>query len=204
MKAVAWLTVFFGLSAGFAQAGALDITLHSTGDTYTDLSTILGVWGTPGSDGTDFFIPGTGSDVFGALNLYDDVGTISSIEIYAYGTVGSSSLNPSCTDGSGYSTWTCTAPTNPGTNVSILESAPIVWTFTDAPVDPISLGTDFRIVDTSGAATGSVLFWQIDINGSGPVSATPEPMMVFPLAGGLLAMGLLLARRRKSSAAASS
>lgn len=201
MKALVWLAIFTGVAAGMAQASALDITLHSTNDTDVDLSSVLGIWGTPGSDGTSFFVPGSGSDEFGAMNLLDDEGTINSIQIYAYGTVGSMSLNPSCTDGSGYSTWTCTAPTDPGKNATISQSAPILWSFTDAPVDPITNGTDFRIVDTSGAATGSVLYWQIEINGASPVSPTPEPATVIPMGFGLLAMGLLVARRRKTAAA---
>jgi hypothetical protein len=201
MKALLWLAVFAGVSAGIAQAGALDITLHDTNDTDVNLSTILGIWGTPGTNGTSFFIPGTGSDEFGALNLVDDVGTINSIQIYAYGTVAGSSMNPSCTDGSGYSTWTCSVSGPSGAkNTTISINDPVVWSFNDAPVDPISLGTEFRIVDTSGAATGAVLYWQIDINGTGPVTATPEPATVIPMGAGLLGMGLLVYRRRKAAA----
>jgi hypothetical protein len=206
-------TIFVGMSAGMIHAGAIDITVHEVGDPDIGLSSILGIWGTPGTSGTEFDEPGTGTNEFGALDLYNDTGaTISSIEIYAYGTVGSlSTLSPSCTDGSGYSTWSCSVATSDPTleaditssshslpkGAVISESAPLVWTFTDVPADPIALLTEFKLVDLT-SSSGANLFWQIDVNGGAP-SAVPEPMTVLPLGAGLLALGLIAGYKRKTN-----
>ena len=199
MKTLALIAILVGMS-GLAQAGAIDITLHSTGDPFVDLSTILGQWGTPGATGTAFAVPGGGSNEFGALDLFNDTGvTISSIEIYAYGTVGSGSLNPSCADGSGYSAWTCSAPTDPGTNVTISQSHPLEWIYTSGGTSSnIGLNTEFKLVDTSGAATGADLFWEVEINGAGPTAATPEPSTFVPVLAAGIAIAFLATRRRKA------
>jgi hypothetical protein len=207
MRRFALLTVLAALSATMTFAGALDITIHDGTPPTIELSSVLGVWGTPGTGGltftptTDYAADGTAE--FGALNLVDDVSSISSIQIYAFGSIANSSLNPSCTDGSGFSTdWTCTAPTDPGKNLTL--TSPIEWTFTSDGTDNINLTDIFKIVDTSGAATGADLIWNLEINGQAPGSptATPEPSTMISLGGGLLAMGLVMARRRKSSGSA--
>jgi hypothetical protein len=209
MRYILKLATFAALAACTAFAGALDITIHNTTPPTIDLSSILGVWGTPGTDGLTF-TPTTdykddGTALFGALTLNDDVGTISSIEIYAFGSVANSSLNPSCTDGSGFNVhWTCQAPDDPGKNKTL--GAPIEWIFTSDGADNVMLNDIFRVVDTSGAATGAKLIWNFEINGQTPSdpTATPEPSTLIPLIGGMLAMGVGWTRRRKSSAAASS
>src|ERR1700722_19968368 len=147
MMNIVKLATFAALSACTAFAGALDITIHNTPPPTINLSSILGVWGTPGTDGLTF-TPTTdytddGTALFGALTLADDVGTISSIEIYAFGSVGNSSLNPSCTDGSGFNVhWTCTPPSDPGKNLTL--SSPIEWTFTSDGSDDVMLNDIFR------------------------------------------------------------
>lgn len=206
MKRFALLTVLAALSATMTFAGALDITIHDGTPPTTNLSSVLGIWGTPGTDGLTFTATTNyatnGTALFGALNLIDDVGAISSIQIYAFGSIADSSLNPSCTDGSGFNVhWTCSAPTDPGKNLTL--TSPIEWTFTSDGTDNISLNDIFKIVDTSGAATGAKLIWNLEINGQAPGSptATPEPSTMISLGGGLLAIGLMKARRRKPSGA---
>lgn len=206
MRNFGLLTTLGIMSSCVAFAGALDITIHDTTPPTINLSAILGVWGTPGTDGLTF-TPTTnygtnGTALFGALNLADNVGTITSIDIYAYGSIAGSSLNPSCTDGSGFNThWTCVAPTDPGLNKTL--TSPIEWTFTSDGSDNVNLTDIFKVVDTSGAATGAKLIWNLEINGIAPPSptATPEPSALIPLIGGMLAMMLLVARRGKSPVA---
>jgi hypothetical protein len=207
MRRFALLTALAALSATMTFAGALDITIHDTTPPTINLSSVLGIWGTPGTGGLTF-TPTTnfatdGTALFGALNLTDDVAAISSIQIYAFGSIANSSLSPSCTDGSGFNVhWTCHAPTDPGTNTTL--SAPIEWTFTSDGSDNVNLNDIFKIVDTSGAATGAKLIWNLEINGQAPGSptATPEPSTMISLGGGLLAMGVMMARRRKSTGTA--
>jgi hypothetical protein len=209
MRNFALLTTFAIMSACVASAGALDITIHDTTPPTINLSTIVGVWGTPGTGGLTF-TPTTnyavdGTNLFGALNLVDDKTTISSIDIYAFGSIAGSSLNPSCTDGSGFNVnWTCTAPTDPGLNKTL--TSPIEWIFTSNGSDDVNLNDIFKIVDTSGGATGAKLIWNLEINGIAPPSptATPEPSALIPLIGGMLAMVLLVTRRGKSPAALTS
>jgi hypothetical protein len=204
MRRFAFLTLLASVCASTTFAGALDITLHNGTPPTIDLSSVLGVWGTPGTDGLTFTATtnyaANGTALFGALNLIDDVGSISSIQIYAYGSIAGNSLNPSCTDGSGFNVhWTCTAPSDPGINKTL--SAPIEWNFVSDGTDNVSLTDIFKIVDTSGAATGAKLIWNLDINGAAPVAlsaATPEPSTLLSLSLGLLVMGLVVARRRKS------
>ena len=68
MKRLALLILAAGAFASMAFASAIDITLHSSGDPFINLSTILNQWGTPGTNGTTFTIPGVGTDEFGALD----------------------------------------------------------------------------------------------------------------------------------------
>lgn len=194
MKRLALLILVAGAFASMAFASAIDITLHNTIDSSINLSAILNQWITPGTDGTSYTIPGVGTDEFGALNLSNDGVSISSIEIYAYGKVGTSTYTPSCTDGSGYNTtFTCSAPTAQAIGSTISQSSPIVWTFTaDAPGDDILNGTVFRLVDTSSDA-GTAMFYEIEINGN-PASV-PEPTTIPVLAGGLILMGWAFRRK---------
>jgi hypothetical protein len=184
MKRLALLILAAGAFASMAFASAIDITLHSSGDPFINLSTILNQWGTPGTNGTTFTIPGVGTDEFGALDLKNDGAPISSIEIFAYGKVGTSTYTPSCTDGSGYNTtFTCSAPAAQAAGSTISQSSPIVWTFTaDALANDISNGTEFRLVDTS-SDSGTAMFYEI------MVTTTPEPTTIPFLAGGLILMG---------------
>jgi hypothetical protein len=195
MKRLALLILVAGAFASMAFASAIDITLHSTGDPFINLSSILNQWGTPGTNGTTFTIPGVGTDEFGALDLVNDGVSISSIEIYAYGKVGTSTYTPSCTDGSGYNTtFTCSAPTAQAIGSTISQSSPIVWTFTaDAPGDDILNGTEFKLVDTS-SDPGTAMFYEIEINGN-PATTTPEPTTIPFLAGGLILMGWAFRRK---------
>jgi hypothetical protein len=195
MKRLALLILVAGAFASMAFASAIDITLHSTGDPFIELSSILNQWITPGTDGTTYSSPGTGTDEFGALDLKNDGISISSIEIFAYGKVGTSTYTPSCTDGSGYNTtFTCSAPTAQAAGSTISQSSPIVWTFTaDASGDDILNGTEFKLVDTS-SDSGTAMFYEIEINGN-PSTVTPEPTTIPFLAGGLILMGWAVRRK---------
>jgi len=207
MKSSVLIGLFAAMSAVMAHASTVTLTLHGTGDDPVfDLGgaiSILNFWGTPGdSNGTSdtmFFETSDLTDDIGTsrivgLNLEDSTTTITSISLYAYGTIPSN--NPA--------TVTCTndAPTeftgcnSPGTTSgTILQSAPIVWTWTGGNIAP---GTEFRIVDDS-TITGSDLFYEIEINGAGPSNpfAAPEPATVIPAGATFLAMGLLAFRRKK-------
>jgi hypothetical protein len=195
MKRLALLIFVAGAFASMAFASAIDITLHSTGDPFINLSSILNQWITPGTDGTSYTAPGSGTDEFGALDLKNDGISISSIEIFAYGKVGTSTYTPSCTDGSGYNlTFTCAAPSAQAAGSTISQSSPIVWTFTaDASGDDITNGTEFKLVDTS-SDPGTAMFYEIEINGN-PATTTPEPTTIPFLAGGLILMGWAFRRK---------
>ena len=104
MKNLVLWTAFVGLSAAMAHASSVDLTLHTTGDTpIIDLSTILNQWGTPSDTSSAFTIGGSGTDFIDGLNLVNDTGfAITSLAVYAYGTIGpDNSYTGTCTNGSG-------------------------------------------------------------------------------------------------------
>src|ERR1700679_2111402 len=84
-----WLFAGCLASAFMAQADVVTVDEHSSGDTpVIDLSTILHEWGAPSDTTSAFTIGGTGTDFTDGLNIINDTGmTITSLQLYAYGTV---------------------------------------------------------------------------------------------------------------------
>jgi hypothetical protein len=212
MKYLAILTVA-AMSAGLATASNVDLTLHTTGDDpifqLSGANSILNVWGTPDTpenfpnpgspiSDTKFEELGPGTAQIDGLNLIDNSEDITSLSLYAYGTFTNTATFGTCTGAGVFSMCTPPAGTfNGSTPVSV--NNPIVWTFTGGT---ITKGTEFRIVDPTGI-TGANLFYEIEINGAGP-SAVPEPSTMIPTGIGLLAIGLLVAFRRKQATTVSS
>src|SRR5580692_7302986 len=96
MKSLTILAVSLAMS-GIASANTI-ILLHGTGDSpvfnLSGSGNILGVWGIPGaSNGTSdtaFYTSGpndVGTDKIDGLNLVDNSTAITSISLYAYGTL---------------------------------------------------------------------------------------------------------------------
>lgn len=181
-----------------AHASSVTLSLHSTTDTpVIDLSTILNQWGTPSDTTSTFTILGTGTDKIGGLNLINDLGfSITSLTIYAYGTVGSTSYSGGCSNDSGSPFTSCTGPGLIAANTTISVNNPISWTYSGGGSIASDLTKEFRLVDTS-TGTGTNFFYEIEVNGQGPSSPTPEPSSLLSLGGGLAALGLVAGFRQR-------
>ena len=200
MKGLASLVVLVGMSVGLARASSVDLTLHTTGDTpIIDLSTILNEWGTPSSTTSAFTVPGSGTNFIAGLNLVNDTGSpISSLAVFAYGTIGSTSYTGSCTNGSGSPFTSCSGPGLVNANTTISINSPISWTYSG--VGSIANGTEFRLVDTA-TGTGTDLFYEIEINGNRSTTAvSPEPSTMLLLTAGLFVVALAAYKRRLRAA----
>jgi hypothetical protein len=205
LKALTILAVSLVMS-GIASANTI-ILLHGTGDSpvfqLSGSGSILGVWGTPGASNgtsdTQFYTSGindVGTNMIQGLNLIDNTTAITSISLYAYGTVDNDTI--SCSSNAPPSTpffSSCSGATSSET-ATISQSDPLVFTWSGGT---IAAGTEFRIADND-TINNSDLFYLLEINGATPPTATPEPATVIPMGAGLLAMGLLVARRRKAAA----
>ena len=188
-----------------ANASTVTLSLHDTnGIPIINISTILDQWGTPSSTTSSFTIGGTGTAKIGGLNLVNDTGfAITSIAVYAYGTIGANDYTALCVNDSGSPFSNCSAPGTVVKNTTIPIDSPIAWMYYGG--GSIADGNEFRLVDTA-TGTGTNLFYEIEINGQGPSnpSAVPEPSTMFPLTAGVLAVGLLAAFRKKHPLTASS
>jgi hypothetical protein len=213
MKHLALITAFVCMSAAMAQAGVVTLEEHSTGDTPTILlSTILGQWGTPGdvvtnggaTSDSNFYTMGAndvGTNDIAGLNIINDTGiTITSLQVYAYGSV-SGSFQYNCGVNNFFSGCTPTSPYVSVSNGTVPITSPLEWNFSglggsDTGIAP---GAEFRLTDSVDAlsGTGSALFYEIEINGtpSDPPSPVPEPAATPVLAGGAILMGLALRRK---------
>jgi hypothetical protein len=192
MKRLASLIFVAGAFASMALASSVTLSLHTTGDTpIIDLSTILNQWGTPGDSTDTFTIGGTGTDKIAGLNLVNDTGlSITSIQLFAYGTVGSNTFGSLCANDSGSPFTSCTAPGSQGPNTTISIGSPIEWNYSGG--GSIAPTTEFRLVDTS-TATGTNLFYEIEINGN--PATIPEPTTIPFLAVGLVLIGWAFRRK---------
>ena len=199
MKRLALSILFFGMSAAMVHASSVTLSLHTTTDTpIIDLSTILNQWGTPSATDSIFTILGTGTDKIGGLNLVNDTGiAITSLAVYAYGTIGSNVYNASCVNDSGSPFTSCTAPGTVAANTTIPISSPISWVYSGGGSIAADITKEFRLVDTA-TGTNTNLFYEIEINGNPPSSPVPEPSSVIGMSTGLLALGLLAAFRHKA------
>lgn len=195
MKRLALLILVAGAIASMALASTVTLSLHTTTDTpIIDLSTILNQWGTPGDTTNTFTIGGTGTDKIDGLNLVNDTGvTITSIALFAYGTVGANTFNSLCVNDSGSPFTSCTAPASQTPNTTISMASPIEWNYFGGGSIAPSTTNEFRLVDTA-TATGTDLFYEIEINGHAPTT-TPEPTTIPFLAGGLILMGWVFRRK---------
>jgi hypothetical protein len=200
MKRLSLFTVCVAMSAYMAQADVVTVDEHSTGDTPTiDLSTILNEWGTPSDTTSAFTIGGTGTDFIDGLNIINDTGlTITSLQLYAYGTVGGSSFKYDCGVNNFFTSCSPVGQVDIPANSSVSQGSPAEWDWFGG--SGITDGTEFRLVDTIGPqSAGTDMFYEIEINGNAPTAPAPEPATVIPMGAGLLAMGLLFARKRKAA-----
>jgi hypothetical protein len=207
MKHLALIITFVGMSAAMAHAeDVVTLEEHSSGDTPTiDLSTILGLWGTPGdSNGTSdtvFFTTGpndVGTNDLAGLNIINDTGiTITSLQVYAYGVVSGGPFEYNCGVNNFFSGCTPTSPYVQVSNGTVPIGSPLEWDFTGG--GGIASGTEFRLTDSVDGLSGTstALFYEIEINGtpSDPPSPVPEPTATPLLAGGAILMGLLFRRK---------
>jgi hypothetical protein len=212
MKRLALFSIFIGISAAMAHADVVTLEEHSSGDSpMIDLSNILDVWGTPGdSNGTSdamFYTSGpddVGTNDLAGLNIVNNTGlTITSLQVYAYGTIEGGTFDYNCGVNNFFTG--CT----PGTGVTLPSGtvipigSPVEWNFSGSggADNGISSGTEFRLVDAVDGLsnTDTALFYEIEINGNLPTAPTPEPNAIPFLAGGVILMGL--AWRRKVSRA---
>jgi hypothetical protein len=203
-----WLFAGCLASAFMAQADVVTVDEHSSGDTpVIDLSTILNEWGTPSDTTSAFTIGGTGTDFIDGLNIINDTGmTITSLQLYAYGTVGGSTFKYDCGVNNFFTSCSPVGQVDVAANSTVSQGSPVEWTWfgTSGANQGITEGTEFRLVDTEGAqSAGTDMFYEVEINGHAPTAPTPEPATVIPMGAGLLAMGLLFARKRKTATAAS-
>jgi hypothetical protein len=197
-----------------AHADVVTLEEHSTGDKPTILlSTILGLWGTPGdvvtnggaTSDTYFYTMGAsdvGTNDLAGLNIINDTGiTITSLQVYAYGTVSGGPFEYNCGVNSFFSGCTPTSPYVSVSNGTVPITSPLEWNFTGTGGTDagIATGTEFRLTDSVDglSGTGTALFYEIEINGtpSDPPSPVPEPATTSVLAGGTILMGLALRRR---------
>ncbi len=215
MKYFTLLTMFVAMSVGMARADVVTLEANnSDGTPVIDLSTIVNQWGTPSDTSSAFTIGGLGTDGVAGLTIENDLGyTITSLQVYVYGVYtsdpgGNTTLKYQCGVNGFFET--CTPDTqqslsNPST---ILQSAPIEYDYSGTGAggdNGIANDTDFHLLDSVDGTIGTNtrLFYEIEVNGT-PYTATPEPSTVIPMGVGLLAMGLLVAFRRKSVTTVSS
>jgi hypothetical protein len=214
MKHLALIITFVGMSAAMAHADVVTLEEHSTGDTPTILlSTILGLWGTPGdpvttggaTSDTYFYTSGpndVGTNDVAGLNIINNTGmTITSLQVYAYGSVSGGPFDYNCGVNNFFSGCTPTSPYVPVSNGTVSINTPLEWNFSGLGGSDagIANGTEFRLTDSVDglSGTGTALFYEIEINGtpSDPPSPVPEPAATPVLAGGAILIGLALRRK---------
>jgi hypothetical protein len=210
MKRLALLITFAGLSGAVAHADVVTLEEHSSGDTPVfELNNILNAWGTPGaSNGTSdtmFYTSGAndvGTNDLVGLNIVNNTGiTITSLQVYVYGTIEGGTFDYNCGVNNFFTN--CT----PGTGVTLPSGtvipigSPVEWDYTGlgGSNTGIANGTEFRLTDSVDGLSGTstALFYEIEINGnpSDPPAPTPEPATIRFLAGGVILMGLALRRK---------
>jgi hypothetical protein len=197
---------------GVSRADVVTLELNDSDTTpVIDLSTIVNQWGTPSDSTSAFTIGGSGTDGVAGLTIDNDLGfTITSLQVYVYGlytTTADSTLKYQCGVNDFFTG--CTPDTqqtlpDPST---ILQSSPLEFDYsgTGGADAGISNGTKFNVIDSVDGTLGTDtrLFYEIEVNGNAPTTATPEPATVIPAGAAFLAMGLLVAFRRKKTAASS-
>jgi len=221
MKHLALILTFVGMSA-MAHADIVTLEEHSSGDAPTiNLSTLLGLWGTPGdvvnesgANSDSMFYTSGGNDVgtndLVGLNIVNNTGsTITSLQVYAYGVIQGGSFDYNCGVNNFFTTCAPSRGTTLPSGTVIPIGSPVEWNYSGlgGSSEGITNGTEFRLTDSvdglSGTSTALFYAIQIDLNPIDPPSGVPEPSTMIPLVLGSLALGLLAAYRRKQSAAPS-
>jgi hypothetical protein len=212
MKRLVLIGLFAAMSATMASADVVTLSENnSDGTPVISLSAILNQWGTPSDTTSAFTIGGAGTDGVAGLTIVNDLSpstTITSLQVYVYGTysdTNDSTLKYQCGVNNFFDT--CTPQLSSATTLpdpsTILQSSPIEFDyFCTGTCTGITSGTKFHLIDSVDGTLGSgtKLFYEIEINGNPPTTATPEPATVIPAGAAFLAMGLLAFRRRKTSA----
>ena len=202
------LGVCAALSIGVAQADVVTLEEHQSGDEPTfNLSSIINEWGTPadsnGTSDTEFIVLGTGTNDLAGLNIINNLGfTITSLQVYAYGTIEGGSFDYNCGVNNYFTGCTPGSGVNLPSGSVISQNDPVEWDYsgTGGGENGIANGQEFRLTDSVDGLsnTDTALFYEIEIDGTPFTAATPEPATVIPVGAGLLAMGPLAARRRKA------
>lgn len=184
----------------------LRIVLQSTTSTTTlNLSTILGVWGKPGSTG-GLFTPTEDSATKGVgtwvLNLVNDLpggAIITGLALDAFGH-SQGAHDYSCL-ANNFLTGTCTPPADTTGNTDVAKADFITWTFAKGPGSGVANGSVFQLLDSpDGNASKDKLLYRINVTTETPTpspTAIPEPASLLLMGSGLVAISWI---RRKQKA----
>ncbi len=209
MRSLAYATLLAGMAIGAAHADVMTLEENNvSGSPIINLSSFVNQWGTPSDTTSAFQIGGTGTDFVHGLFIMNDLGlTITSLQLYVYGlysdTHNISTLKYQCGVNNFFTGCTPNTQQTLPDPSTISQNSPLEFNYSglDGTHTGIGNGVDFHLLDSIGGTSGTNtrLFYEIEVNGNLPTSATPEPSTMIPLGAGLFAMGLVVARRRKAA-----
>ncbi len=213
MKQLVLIGLCAALTVGMASADVMTLEENNiSGTPLIDLSGIVNQWGTPSDTTSAFTIGGSGTDGVAGLFISNDLGfTITSLQVYVYGlysdTSNVSTLKYQCGVNNFFTGCTPNTQQTLPDPSTISQNSPKEFDYSglDGTHTGISNGTEFHLLDTITPGTfgsDTRLFYEIEVNGN-PFTPTPEPASVIPAGAAFLAMGLLVAFRRKKTAASS-
>jgi len=211
MKKLVLIGLFAAMSVTLANADVITLEENDiNGTPVISLMSIENQWGTPSDSTSAFTIGGSGTDGVAGLYITNDLGfTITSLQVYVYGTYSatpSSTLKYQCGVNNFFNTCSPNTQQSLPDPSTISQSSPIEFDyFCTGTCTGITNGTEFHLTDSVDGTLGSAtrLFYEIEVNGNPPTTATPEPATVIPAGAAFLAMGLLVAFRRKKTATSS-
>jgi len=212
MKQLVLIGLCAALTVGMASADVVTLEENNiSGTPLIDLSTIVNQWGTPSDTTSAFTIGGSGTDGVHGLFISNDLGiTITSLQVYVYGlysdTNNISTLKYQCGVNNFFTGCTPNTQQTLPDPSTISQNSPIEFDYSglDGTHTGISNTTEFHLLDSVDGTLGSStrLFYEIEVNGN-PFTPTPEPASLIPAGAAFLAMGLLVAFRRKKTASLS-
>ncbi len=208
MKHLSLLALFIAIPIGMARADVVTLEENNIdGTPVLSLAGIVNEWGTPSDTSSAFVAGGSGTDGVAGLTIENDLGyTITSLQVYVYGyyssdPTGNSTFKFQCGVNNFFSSCTPNTQQSLANPSTISETSPIEFDYFGGA--GIADGTDFHLIDSVDGTIGTDtrLFYEIEVNGN--PATVPEPATLIPAGLGFLAMGLLVAFRRKKAAAPS-